>query len=83
MIVNIAYFSPILLPVIALVAYMYTKNTAYIRKTDEEIERVNRKIQTPNYSFVTETLPGLSTIRAHNKERYFEEKSFDLKNQNI
>ncbi|KAH9975853.1 P-loop containing nucleoside triphosphate hydrolase protein [Lactifluus volemus] len=65
-------FPPFLLAVIPL-GWLYTRFMVYYLATSRELQRLNAVSRSPIISWFSETLNGLSTIRAFNQQAIFSE----------
>eukprot|EP00794_Sanderia_malayensis_P019839 gene19839-21781_t len=66
---GIPWFAAVLVPLSAI--YLYTQN--YYRKTSRELKRISTLTLSPIYEHFSETLSGLSTIRALRETARFSE----------
>ncbi|KAI0313275.1 P-loop containing nucleoside triphosphate hydrolase protein [Amylostereum chailletii] len=63
-------FPPFLIAVVPL-GYLYSRFTTYYLSTSRELQRLNAVSRSPLFSWFSESLNGLSTIRAFNQQSVF------------
>ncbi|XP_073417492.1 ATP-binding cassette sub-family C member 10 isoform X3 [Dendrobates tinctorius] len=74
MLVMISYGLPLILPVLMPLAFLYYYMQRFYRHTSRELKRLHSITLSPIYSHFSETLTGLSTIRAtRHADRFAEE----------
>ncbi|KAJ5070817.1 abc transporter atp-binding protein/permease vmr1-related [Anaeramoeba ignava] len=67
----IASVAPYFLIPLVVISYIYYKFMQYYRSTSREIQRLESISRSPVYNNFSETLTGLSTIRAFQKQKEF------------
>ncbi|KAI8809603.1 P-loop containing nucleoside triphosphate hydrolase protein [Cladochytrium replicatum] len=76
--VGICFASPIMLAVVIPIMVIYWYLLAYYRSTLRELKRLDSNARSPLYSHISETLAGVSSVRAYGAEARFVEKERDL-----
>ena len=74
----IIYVTPAFLPVVFPLGYVYFKVQEFYRNSSRELKRLESIAKSPIFSHFSETLNGLSTIRAFNTQQQFFDASRDL-----
>jgi ABC-type multidrug transport system fused ATPase/permease subunit len=74
----IIYVTPAFIPVVFPLGYVYFKVQEFYRSSSRELKRLESVAKSPIFSHFSETLNGLSTIRAFNTQKHFMEASREL-----
>jgi ABC-type multidrug transport system fused ATPase/permease subunit len=74
----IIYVTPAFIPVVIPLGYVYFQVQEFYRNSSRELKRLESVAKSPIFSHFSETLNGLSTIRAFNTQKQFFEGSRDL-----
>jgi len=67
----IIYVTPAFIPVVIPLGYVYFKVQEFYRNSSRELKRLESIAKSPIFSHFSETLNGLSTIRAFNTQQQF------------
>ena len=76
--VFIIYVTPAFIPVVIPLGWVYFKVQEFYRNSSRELKRLESVAKSPIFSHFSETLNGLSTIRAFNTQQQFFEASREL-----
>jgi ATP-binding cassette subfamily C (CFTR/MRP) protein 1 len=74
----IIYVTPGFIPVVILLGFVYFKVQEFYRSSSRELKRLESVAKSPIFSHFSETLNGLSTIRAFSTQQQFFEASRGL-----
>mmetsp|Transcript_6430 Transcript_6430/g.9093 ORF Transcript_6430/g.9093 Transcript_6430/m.9093 type:complete len:1412 (+) Transcript_6430:44-4279(+) len=80
---TIMYVTPIFGVAIVPILFVYIRILNYFREVSRETKRLESISRSPVYTHFSETLGGLSTIRAYNQATRFNETFDDVLDQNI
>ncbi|XP_008113892.2 multidrug resistance-associated protein 1 isoform X1 [Anolis carolinensis] len=79
----IVFASPLFILVVAPLGYMYFTIQRYYIASSRQIRRLTGASQTPIFSHFSETLLGVSTIRAYGCQERFIDQNKDVVNENL
>jgi ABC-type multidrug transport system fused ATPase/permease subunit len=81
-ILYISIITPVFLIALGPIAFFYYKAQQYFIKTSRELTRLDSVSRSPIYALFSETLDGLTTIRAYGDEERLSNKSNSLLDKN-
>ena len=79
---TIVYVTPMFSLALIPIIYGYYRSQRYFISTSRELQRLDSISRSPVYALLSETLDGLSTIRAYAAERRFERRNDAMLNLN-
>lgn len=80
---TIVYTTPIFAVAVPPLLFVYYMLLSYYRPVARDVKRLEAISRSPVYAHFSETLGGLSTIRAYNRRKVFEEENAARMNFNI
>ncbi|CAL1537561.1 unnamed protein product [Lymnaea stagnalis] len=81
--INISYSTPIVLSVIIPVVILYVLMQRVYIPASRQIRRIDSTTKSPIYVHFSETLSGVSSIRAYGAQERFNQQSMDLVDYNL